>query len=164
MTSAQASDDVGSTIEPTSPMPIFKRLYLVIYKTLALTFPVLLKECKELLSCKIPGWSRHVSYQNRRGLNRPILRPLWLMTSAAADVISVPSVINGTGEFYKVKRNCHNGNSRFSPPWLTTPCTGINLYTLPVNERRRYDVTSSHWLGSFTKNITTLLLWFQLNP
>ena len=32
------------------------------------------------------------SYQNRRGLNRPILRPLWLMTSAAADVISVPSV------------------------------------------------------------------------
>ena len=32
------------------------------------------------------------SFQNRRGLNRPILRPLWLMTSAAADVISVPSV------------------------------------------------------------------------
>ena len=30
--------------------------------------------------------------QNRRGLNRPILRPLWLMTSAAADVISVPGV------------------------------------------------------------------------
>ena len=34
------------------------------------------------------------SYQNRRGLNRPILRPLWLMTSAAADVISVTSVIH----------------------------------------------------------------------
>ena len=34
------------------------------------------------------------SYQNRRGLNRPILRPLWLMTSAAANVISVPSVIH----------------------------------------------------------------------
>ena len=33
------------------------------------------------------------SYQNRRGLNRLILRPLWLMTSAAADVISVPSVV-----------------------------------------------------------------------
>ena len=31
--------------------------------------------------------------QNRRGLNRPILRPLWLMTSAAADVISVPGVL-----------------------------------------------------------------------
>ena len=44
MISAQASDDVGSTIEPTSSMPIFKRLYLVIYKTLALTFSALLKE------------------------------------------------------------------------------------------------------------------------
>ena len=32
------------------------------------------------------------SYQNRRGLNWPILRPLWLMTSAA-DVINVPSVM-----------------------------------------------------------------------
>ena len=32
------------------------------------------------------------SYQNRLGLNRPILRQLWLMTSAAADVICVPSV------------------------------------------------------------------------
>ena len=32
--------------------------------------------------------------QNRRGLNRPISRPLWLMTSAAADVISVPGVIS----------------------------------------------------------------------
>ena len=29
----------------------------------------------------------------RRGLNRQILRPLWLMTSAAADVISVPGVL-----------------------------------------------------------------------
>ena len=57
---------------------IFKRLYLVIYKTLALTFQA------------DPGM---FAYQNWRGLNRPILRPLWLMTSAAADVISVPSVI-----------------------------------------------------------------------
>ena len=32
MKKAQASDDVGSTIEPTSSMPIFKRLYLVIYE------------------------------------------------------------------------------------------------------------------------------------
>ena len=32
------------------------------------------------------------SFQNWRGLNQPILRPLWLMTSAATDVISVPSV------------------------------------------------------------------------
>ena len=32
-------------------------------------------------------------FQTRRGLNRPILRLLWLMTSTAADVISVPSVL-----------------------------------------------------------------------
>ena len=30
--------------------------------------------------------------QNHRGLNGPILRTLWLMTSAAADAISVPGV------------------------------------------------------------------------
>ena len=41
----QASDDVASTIEPTSSLPIFKRLYLVIYKILALPFSLLLKEC-----------------------------------------------------------------------------------------------------------------------
>ena len=40
MTSAQTSDEVGSTFEPTSSVPIFKRLYLVIYKILALTFSV----------------------------------------------------------------------------------------------------------------------------
>ena len=33
--------------------------------------------------------------QNSQGLNRAILRLLWLMTSAAADVISVPSVNQG---------------------------------------------------------------------
>ena len=36
--SAQANDDVGSTIEPTSSMPIFKRLYLIIYNTAARPF------------------------------------------------------------------------------------------------------------------------------
>ena len=45
MKSAQASDEVGSTIEPTAYMLIFKRLYLVIYKTLALTFSIQLKGC-----------------------------------------------------------------------------------------------------------------------
>ena len=39
-----------------------------------------------------------ISYQNHQGLNRLILRPLWLMTSAAADVISVPSVPYGIME------------------------------------------------------------------
>ena len=33
--------------------------------------------------------------QNRQGFNWLILLLLWLMTSAAADVISVPSVLNG---------------------------------------------------------------------
>ena len=38
MKSAEITDEVGSTIELSSSVPIFKRLYLVIYKTLALTF------------------------------------------------------------------------------------------------------------------------------
>ena len=41
----------------------------------------------------------HVYSANRRGLNWQILRPLWLMTSAAADVISVPGVYNGYPNF-----------------------------------------------------------------
>ena len=68
--------------EPTSSMPIFKRLYLVVYKTLALTYSVLLKECQELSLCKFQADPGMFSYQNRRGLSRPILRPLWLMTLA----------------------------------------------------------------------------------
>ena len=48
MTSAQTSDEVGSTFELTSSVPIFKRLHLVIYKTVALTFSVQLKECKNV--------------------------------------------------------------------------------------------------------------------
>ena len=91
MTSAQASDDVGSTIEPTSSMPIFKRLYLVIYKTLALTFLYCWKNVKNYYYAKFQDDPGMFSYQNRRGLNQPILHPLWLMTSAEADVISVPS-------------------------------------------------------------------------
>ena len=46
MTSAETNDEVGSTIEPTSSMQIFKRwLYLFVYKTLALTISAQLKEC-----------------------------------------------------------------------------------------------------------------------
>ena len=41
-----------------------------------------------------------IAEKNRRGLNPSILRPLWLMTSAAADVISVPSV--------NINPNAHN--------------------------------------------------------
>ena len=47
------------------------------------------------------------SYKNRRGLNRPILRPLWLMTSAAADVISVPSVHIGASKVNKQRVLMH---------------------------------------------------------
>ena len=47
------------------------------------------------------------SYQNRRGLNRPILRPLWLMMSAAADVISVPSVMYSVSKtFFQTSSVC----------------------------------------------------------
>ena len=49
MMSAQASNDVGPTIDPTSSIPISKRLYLFICKTLALIFFVLVKGCYELL-------------------------------------------------------------------------------------------------------------------
>ena len=52
--------DVITVLEPTSSVPIFKPLYLVIYTTLTLAFSVLLTECLELLLCKIPGWSMHV--------------------------------------------------------------------------------------------------------
>ena len=38
MKSAQTSDDVSSTTEPKSSAPIFKRLCLVIYKKITLTF------------------------------------------------------------------------------------------------------------------------------
>ena len=37
--------NLGSTIEPASSLPIFKRLYHIIYKTLALIFSVQLREC-----------------------------------------------------------------------------------------------------------------------
>ena len=49
MMSAQASDDVGPTIDPMSSIPNSKRLYIFICKTLALTFSVLVKGCYELL-------------------------------------------------------------------------------------------------------------------
>ena len=71
MTSAQASDDVGATIEPTSTMPISIRLYH--YANLQTD----------------PGM---FFIQNWWGLIRQILRPLWIMTSAAAVDISVLSV------------------------------------------------------------------------
>ena len=45
MTSAQSWSRRHHWFEPTSSLPIFKGLYLVIYKTLVLIFPIQLKEC-----------------------------------------------------------------------------------------------------------------------
>ena len=58
-------------------------------------------------------WWRRLHYwadailaqQNRIGLNRPILRPLWLITSAAPDVTSVPGVLEGIMSLGSQKRN-----------------------------------------------------------
>ena len=60
MTSAQSWSWHHHWFEPTSSLPIFKGLYLVIYKTLALIIPVQLKECKELYLCKNPSRNIHV--------------------------------------------------------------------------------------------------------
>ena len=60
MTSAQSWSWRHHRFEPTSSLPIFKGLYRVIYKTLALIFPVQLKECWSLYLCKNPSQNRHV--------------------------------------------------------------------------------------------------------
>ena len=90
MTSAQASGDVGSTIEPMSSMPIFKRLYFVIYKLLALTFSVLITECSELLSRKNPGGFRHVFLSKSTRFESTDFASV--MIEAAAGVISTPNL------------------------------------------------------------------------
>ena len=85
MTSAQASDIVGSTIHADFQTVISRYLQNIS------TYPFCIAEkCYHAKFKTDPGV---FSYQNRRGLNRPILRPLWLMTSAVADVIIVPSVM-----------------------------------------------------------------------
>ena len=50
------------------------------------------KSVKNYIYAKIQAEICMFTQQNPWGLNRQILRPLWLMTSAAADVISVPGV------------------------------------------------------------------------
>ena len=60
MTSAQSWSRRHHWFEPTSSFPIFKGLYLVIYKTLARIFSVRLKECWELYLCKNPIRNMHV--------------------------------------------------------------------------------------------------------
>ena len=96
MTSAQSWSRRHHWFDPTSSLPIFKGLYLVFYKTLALIYlsGTAQNSVKNYIYAKILAEICMFTQQNRRCLNRPIFRPLWLMTSAAADVISVPGVFN----------------------------------------------------------------------
>ena len=94
--------DVGWIVEPTSSLAWVD----VICADFQMVISRHIQNISTCLSCKIQRGLRTIFikkkvhaeicmsyYQIWRGLNRPILRPLWLMTSAAADVISVPSVM-----------------------------------------------------------------------
>ena len=87
-------EGTSSLFEPTSSLPIFKGLYLVIYMTLALICLYSFTSVKNNIYAKIQAEKCAFTQQNRRGLNQLILRPVWLMSSAVADVISVPGVNN----------------------------------------------------------------------
>ena len=65
------------------------------------------KRAKNYIYAKIQAETCMFTQQNRLRLNRPILRPLWLMTSATAEVISVPCV-----HFMKLK---YSGKTRLVP-------------------------------------------------
>ena len=60
MTSAQSWSRRHHCFGPTSSLPVFKRLYLDIYKTLAFTFLAQLKECQELYVWKNTSRNMHV--------------------------------------------------------------------------------------------------------
>ena len=93
----------------------------------------------------------HVSYKNRRGLNRPILRPLWLMTSAAADVPSVLSVgvVQAASSpillFPDVRQLFRNISDelRFV---LALWHININFHIIPCNVTRAVRWENNHWL------------------
>ena len=115
--SAQSWSRRHHWFEPTSSLPIFKGFYLVIYKTLALIFPVQLNECKSYIYAKIQAEICMFTQQNRRGLNQPILRPLWLMTSAWADVTSVPGVVYWKVTFSTCLHFTHLLLGKIAPNW-----------------------------------------------
>ena len=76
------------------------------------------------------------SFQNRRGLNQPILRPLWWMTSAAADVISVPSVSQVIFEYGRCSQLRHVWSdhlwklSAIFHPMISTICNqGLPIFS-----------------------------------
>ena len=96
-------DDVGSIVEPTSSLAWADVICADFQRVISLY----IQNISTCLSCKAQGGLRTIFiqkskpisisyYQNRRGFYQPILCPLWLMTSAAADVISVPSVLVGS--------------------------------------------------------------------
>ena len=89
-------DDVDSIEEPTSSLvwvdfilADFKGLYLVICKTLALIFPIQLKECSELHLCKNPTWNMHVYLAKSSRFESTDFESVMIDT---ADVIHVPRV------------------------------------------------------------------------
>ena len=166
MTLAQASDDVGFTSEPTSSKPIFKRLYVVIYKTLALTYSVLPKECKNYYYAQFQADPCMFSYQNRRYLNRPILRPVWLM-SAAVDVISVPSM-HISVLWRKVRLNSIDTNLNSVPKPMgnfVQACVSSELlYLIPETMPTPGNIAKLLYIISWRKKIFPMLSIFFLVP
>ena len=82
------------------------------------------KSVKNYIYAKIQAEIRMFTKQNRQGLNQPILHPLWLMTSAAADVISVRGVHMASLGYNKLTLNlrgpCYLSLTR-SISWLLMP-------------------------------------------
>ena len=106
-------DDIGSKAEPTSSL-VWADVILADFQRVISRY---MQNISTYLSCnaKIQAKICMFTKQNRRGLNRLILRPLWLMTLATADVISVPSV-------HKVMASWSSGNKSLPKPILTQTC------------------------------------------
>ena len=89
-------DDVGSIVEPTSSLAwadvIHADFQTVQSRYLQNISTYFFSTAERMLRSIIMQNSRLIQACFPWGLNRPISRPLWLMTSAAAHVISVPSV------------------------------------------------------------------------
>ena len=93
-------DDIGSIMEPTSSL-VWADIILADFQRVISCY---LQDISTYLTCtaqrvlgnyiyvKIQTELGMFTKQNQQGLNQLIWRLLWLMTSAAADVISVPGV------------------------------------------------------------------------
>ena len=87
------------------------------------------KSVKNYIYAEIQAEIFMFTQQIRRGLNRQILRPLWLMTSAAVDVISVPGVLQHKSS------QCHSYNTFVKRNvilkgmvWVLRPCQFIHKH------------------------------------